>query len=73
MSPTSDKAGTPTESLRGGPRRRRVRSGVPLPLLFPALIGLAFLVVPLIALLVRAPWHSLPEQLTSPDVWQALR
>jgi molybdate transport system permease protein len=55
------------------PQAMRPTTGVPLPLLFPALIGLAFLVVPLIALLVRTPWHSLPELLTSAEVWQALR
>ncbi|MCS0600645.1 ABC transporter permease [Streptomyces sp. LP11] len=59
------------------PRRRRVgtgaRRGVPLPLLVPGLLGLAFLLVPLLALLVRAPWRGLPEQLTSPEVWQALQ
>jgi molybdate transport system permease protein len=47
--------------------------GVPLPLLVPALIGLAFLIVPLLALLVRTPWSSLPELLTGAEVWQALR
>nr|WP_240497232.1 molybdate ABC transporter permease subunit [Streptomyces hirsutus] len=47
--------------------------GVPLPLLLPALLALAFLLVPLLALLVRTPWQSMPEQLTSPVVWQALR
>ncbi|MFI9338747.1 ABC transporter permease [Streptomyces althioticus] len=47
--------------------------GVPLALLAPALIGLAFLLVPLLALVVRAPWSDLPEQLTSPAVWDALR
>ncbi|MFF7733639.1 molybdate ABC transporter permease subunit [Streptomyces sp. NPDC007984] len=57
----------------GGPRLKHLRTGVPLPLLIPALIGLAFLIVPLIALVARTPWHSLPAQLTSPDVWQALR
>ncbi|MER8182205.1 ABC transporter permease [Kitasatospora sp. NPDC094015] len=46
---------------------------MPYPLLVPALIGLAFLVLPLVGLLVRAPWSSLPEQLSSPEVWQALR
>lgn len=70
---TSDAA---AETLKGGPRRRRVRMtgrGVPLPLLLPALVGLAFLLLPLIALLVRAPWRSLPSQLTSTQVWQALQ
>lgn len=71
------KSGAATGAPRGGPRRRRVRAGgvrgVPLPLLVPALIGLAFLVVPLVALLVRAPWRSMPEQLTSAEVWQALQ
>ncbi len=49
------------------------RGPVPVPLLVPALVGLAFLVLPLVALLVRAPWSDLPDQLTSPEVWQALR
>ncbi|MGX1310823.1 molybdate transport system permease protein [Streptomyces calvus] len=55
------------------PRPRPPGRGVPLALLAPALLGLAFLLVPLLALLVRAPWRSLPAQLTSPEVWQALR
>lgn len=71
------KSGAATGPRRGGPRRGRVRTGVgrgvPLPLLVPALIGLAFLIVPLVALLVRAPWTSMPELLTSAEVWQALR
>jgi molybdate transport system permease protein len=58
---------------QAGPRRRQVRRTVPLPLLLPALVGLAFLLLPLLALLVRAPWSSLPEQLTSAEVWHALR
>ncbi|KOT37062.1 molybdate ABC transporter permease [Streptomyces caelestis] len=61
---------------REAPRKARLRApgrGVPLALLVPALLGLAFLLVPLIALLLRAPWRSLPEQLTSPEVWDALR
>ncbi|WTS84403.1 molybdate ABC transporter permease subunit [Streptomyces sp. NBC_00487] len=55
------------------PRVRRLRGSVPVPLLLPALLGLAFLVLPLVALLVRTPWASLPEQLTSAEVWEALR
>ena len=73
----SDPSDAAADTLVGGPRRGRVRSkrrgGVPLPLLLPALVGLAFLLLPLIALLVRAPWRSLPGQLTSPEVWQALQ
>jgi molybdate transport system permease protein len=65
----ADAAGT----LTGGPRHRRVRGAAPLPLLLPALVGLAFLLVPLVALLVRAPWSSLPDLLTSTAVWQALQ
>lgn len=72
-----DKSDAATDTLQDGPRRRRVQAGggrgVPLPLLVPALVGLAFLIVPLIALLVRTPWRSLPEQLTSAEVWQALQ
>ncbi|GAA0646241.1 hypothetical protein GCM10009548_09280 [Streptomyces malaysiensis subsp. malaysiensis] len=68
----------PTEVLGGGGTRPRLgtprlRTATPLPLLLPALVGLVFLVLPLLALLVRAPWRSLPDQLTSVAVWQALR
>ncbi|MFF4253446.1 molybdate ABC transporter permease subunit [Streptomyces sp. NPDC001663] len=75
MTPT-DKSDAAADTLQGGPRRGRVRParrGVPLPLLLPALLGLAFLLLPLVALLVRAPWSTLPDQLTSAEVWQALR
>ncbi|MFI8219242.1 molybdate ABC transporter permease subunit [Streptomyces sp. NPDC085932] len=73
MTAPTDRPGGTAERLRGGPRARRVRTGVPLALLLPALLGVAFLTVPLIALLVRTPWESLPEQLTSAAVWQALK
>jgi molybdate transport system permease protein len=46
---------------------------MPLVLLLPALIGLAFLLVPLIGLILKAPWSSLPSHLFSADVWTALR
>jgi len=39
----------------------------------PAAAGLAFLVLPLAALLVRAPWGQLPDQLRSQTVLAALR
>ncbi|MFF4839143.1 ABC transporter permease [Streptomyces collinus] len=67
-----DKPGAAARPRTGGPRRRRAR-GVPLPLLVPGLVALAFLLLPLVALLVRAPWSSLPDQLTSAEVWQALQ
>ena len=75
-----DKLGPATDTPTGGPWRRRGRgafprrrSPVPVPLLLPALVGLAFLILPLVALLVRTPWSDLPDQLTSAAVWQALR
>ncbi|MEU6279108.1 ABC transporter permease [Streptomyces sp. NPDC047028] len=71
-----DKPGAAARRLPGGTRRRRGRGGrrgVPLPLLLPGVLALVFLLLPLVALLVRAPWHSLPDQLTSAEVWQALR
>ncbi|MGW2821369.1 ABC transporter permease [Streptomyces sp. NPDC001443] len=75
MIPT-DKADAADDTHRERPRRGRSRNGnrgIPLPLLLPALLGLAFLLVPLVALIVRAPWSDMPGQLTSPEVWQALR
>ena len=46
---------------------------VPLPLLLPALLGVAFLALPLIGLLVRTPWSDLSGQLRGTQVLQALR
>jgi molybdate transport system permease protein len=51
---------------------RRARS-IPLALLIPAGLGLAFLVLPLAGLLIRAPWSTLPERLAAPGVLTALR
>jgi molybdate transport system permease protein len=42
-------------------------------LVLPALIGLAFLVLPLAGLLVRAPWSTLGTRLGRPEVLDALR
>ena len=42
-------------------------------LLLPALTGLAFLVLPVAGLLVRAPWSTLGTRLTEPQVLDALR
>ncbi|MFG3044827.1 molybdate ABC transporter permease subunit [Streptomyces sp. NPDC048241] len=73
---TDLKQPTAARPGRGEPRRPRVRTarrGVPVPLLVPGLLAMAFLLVPLLALLVRAPWRSLPSQLASTEVWQALQ
>src|SRR5262249_61193943 len=55
------------------PPRRRAALRVPFGLLVPAVLGLAFLVLPLAGLLVRAPWATLPRRLTQPGVLTALR
>ncbi|MBO4269116.1 molybdate ABC transporter permease subunit [Microbispora triticiradicis] len=46
---------------------------MPWALLVPAIAGLAFLVLPLAGLLVRAPWPALPQRLAEPRVIEALR
>ncbi|MFJ5880693.1 ABC transporter permease [Kitasatospora cineracea] len=70
------RASTPRTTPAPHPRGRRRPRGagrVPAALLLPALLGLAFLVLPLLGLLVRAPWSALPELLTGTEVWQALK
>ena len=56
--------------------RRTARGGasrsVPAPLLAPALIAVAFLVLPLVGLLVRAPWSHLASALSGSAATQAL-
>jgi molybdate transport system permease protein len=54
-------------------RRTGGAGGIPPLLLVPALLGLAFLVLPLVALLVRAPWADLPARLVEPATLDALR
>ncbi|MER7133963.1 molybdate ABC transporter permease subunit, partial [Streptosporangium saharense] len=56
---------------RGRPRRSQGRP--PWLLLLPAALGVAFLVLPLAGLLVRAPWPTMAERLAEPQVLQALR
>jgi molybdate transport system permease protein len=51
----------------------RGRATIPVPLLVPAVVGVAFLVLPRVGLLVRAPWASLWPALSAPGVGQALR
>ncbi|KJK43396.1 molybdate ABC transporter permease [Lentzea aerocolonigenes] len=50
-----------------------MRSRLPVVLVLPAIAGLAFLLVPLAGLLIKAPWATLPSQLFSAEVGQALR
>ncbi|MEN3359115.1 MAG: molybdate transport system permease protein [Mycobacteriales bacterium] len=47
-------------------------AGVPAALAVPAAVAVAFLLLPLAGLLVRAPWRGLPRLLTEPAVRQAL-
>jgi molybdate transport system permease protein len=49
-----------------------VKHRAPLILLVPALVGLAYLTLPLVGLLVRTPWRTLPQRLTEPGVRDAL-
>ncbi|MFG1681497.1 ABC transporter permease [Nonomuraea sp. NPDC049269] len=69
-----------TPSAPHRPRREQLRGGaagisgrLPWVLVVPAVLGLAFLVLPLAGLLVRAPWPTLLERLAEPQVLQALR
>jgi molybdate transport system permease protein len=62
-------------SAGGGRRRRagrRVPAGVPAALAVPAAIAVAFLLLPLVGLLVRAPWKAMPRLLREDTVRQAL-
>jgi len=51
---------------------RRRPSPAPLALLLPAALGGLFLLVPLVALLIRAPWSGLGRELRGTDVTAAL-
>ncbi|WP_435054308.1 ABC transporter permease [Nonomuraea angiospora] len=62
--------------LKGGSAGRpgrRASGRLPWMLVVPALVGLAFLVLPLAGLLIRAPWSTLLERLAEPQVLEALR
>ena len=60
------------DRLTSGPPRPR-RAATPWPLAAPAAVAVAFLLLPLAGLLVRAPWRSLPALLGDPLVREALR
>jgi molybdate transport system permease protein len=54
-------------------REDRNRQKMPWPLGLPAAVGALFLLVPLVAILVRAPWSALPRILSDSNVLTALR
>lgn len=63
-------------STRGAPRAgggSRGRRGGRWPILVPAWLAVAVLVLPLAALLLRVDWAGLPADLSSPAAWQAVR
>lgn len=63
-----------TEPARPRTRRStRKGAGLPLVLVLPAALGLAFLVVPLLGLVVEAPWGTLLTRISGPTVLAALR
>ena len=64
---------TQEEAAPATPPRRKVGGRIPVGLLVPAGIGLAFLVLPLAGLFVRAEWSTLLDRLTKPGVLSALR
>ncbi|MEV5243023.1 ABC transporter permease [Streptomyces cinnamoneus] len=49
-----------------------MRFRAPLTLAVPAVLAVAFLLLPLAGILARTPWHTLPDRLTSHEVTQAL-
>ncbi len=53
--------------------RARRAGGLPPVLVVPAVVGTLFLLLPLAGLLLRAPWGTLPGQLLTPAVGEALR
>jgi molybdate transport system permease protein len=72
-----DILGTPSRLTARDRARRAARGGesrrsVPLPLLVPAIVAVAFLILPLAGLLVRAPWSRLGPALSGSDAVQAL-
>lgn len=54
-------------------RRPAGKGAVPWPLGVPAVVGMAFLLIPFAGLLVMAPWADLPRILVQPAVLDALR
>ena len=53
--------------------RRRTMSRAPAGFVPVAVLAVAFLTVPLVSLVIRAPWRHLPEVISAPGVTTALR
>lgn len=58
---------------RGAGRRGPNQGRAPVALLLPSLVGLAFLVLPVIGLLMRTPWRQFTADLSATGTWTALR
>ena len=74
---TAGTAGPPTRLSARDRARRAGRGGasprsVPAPLLVPAVVAVAFLVLPLAGLVIRAPWGRIGAALSGADAVQAL-
>ncbi|MFD3656853.1 ABC transporter permease [Streptomyces sp. NPDC058620] len=54
-------------------RRRTTGARTPLALAVPAMVAIAFLLMPLVGILARTSWRDLGTHLTSPGVTEALR
>jgi molybdate transport system permease protein len=72
-----DTLGAPSRLSARDRARRAGRGGggprsAPVPLLAPAIVAVTFLVLPLIGLIVRAPWGRLGPVLSGADATQAL-
>src|SRR3954454_24100571 len=67
------RAGGTKASAERARARGRVRARPPWPLALPAAVAVAFLLLPLVGLLARAPWSNLPELLEDAGVASALR
>ena len=76
---TADSAPAPAEATRPAPSRSTrgrfvdLGTGTPFTLVAPAVLGVALLILPLIALVGRASWATLWQDVTSPVALDALR
>jgi molybdate transport system permease protein len=69
----ASQAPAPTAPARRPVEAPEDRNQVPWPLALPAAVAVAFLLLPLTGLLVRAPWRSLDRVLAESQVLDALR